>query len=92
MRVPQVHAIGREILKPDFAANVLGAGTCNIDGSKMFICGHSLGGWTSMLATFGNQDVFKASLSFDPGWISHHDAVKANEYTCKWPVCSVMSS
>jgi hypothetical protein len=58
----------------------------------MFICGNSLGGWTSMLATFGDQDVFKASLSFDPAYMFHWDKVMNKEFNCKWPVFSLMSS
>ena len=38
----------------------------DIDTDKMIIAGHSLGGWTSILAAEGDQDLFKASLSFDP--------------------------
>lgn len=65
---------------------------CELDTSRMFMCGHSLGGWTSMLATFGDQDVFKASLSFDPAYSIHFDQVMNNEFSCKWPVCVLMSS
>jgi len=49
-----VHAIGRQIVSPGFAEEMFDASMCYIDKDKMFMCGHSLGGWTSMLATFGD--------------------------------------
>ena len=63
-----------------------------IDSTKTFVCGHSLGGWTSLLSTFGDQNVFKASLSFDPAFSCHMEETIKQEFECKWPVCVIMSS
>jgi hypothetical protein len=62
-----------------------------IDQDKLFMCGHSLGGWTSLQSTFGDQNVFKATLSFDPAYNAHLEKIMNNEFTCKWPTCVVMS-
>jgi predicted alpha/beta superfamily hydrolase len=56
----------------------LNASGAVIDSSKAFVCGHSLGGWTSLAAAFGEQDVFKATLSFDPRYYCDLDELAGN--------------
>lgn len=51
----------------------------------MIVAGYSLGGWTSILATVGDQDIFKCSLSFDPSHLSHVDEINADKYVMKHP-------
>jgi len=92
LRVASVHALGREINDPGFGGKMLNAPGSVIDSSKTLMVGHSLGGWTSMLATFGDQDVFKASLTFDPAYSVHMDDVCQKQFTMKHPTCCVMSS
>jgi hypothetical protein len=51
----------------------------------MTVAGYSLGGWTSILAASGTQDVFKCSLSFDPSHMSHNDEINADSILMKHP-------
>ena len=51
-----------------------------------------MGGWTSLASAFGDQDVFKATLAFDPGYNCDLDELAGNQYKVTTPVCVVMSS
>ena len=53
-RVEHVHGLGRQIKNTNFSSMILNAGNALIDSGRLFICGHSLGGWTALLATFGD--------------------------------------
>lgn len=54
----------------------------NLDTSKMFMCGHSAGAWTTMLSTFGDQDIYKAALVFDPFNSDVDNKMGANDTYC----------
>lgn len=64
----------------------------NLDAEKLFIGGHSLGGWTSILSTVGEQPYFKVSLSFDPSHMQHQKEINEDAYTMKRPTCIIHSS
>jgi hypothetical protein len=65
-RIPQCHAIGTEIKEKGFLDKLgLGMGSPILDVDRLFIGGQSMGGWTSILACAGNQNIFSVCLSHD---------------------------
>lgn len=51
-----------------------------------------MGGWTSILAACGDQDIFKASLSHDPSHVHYQKEVMEDKFVMKRPTCIVHSS
>jgi len=65
-RLTEVKAIGREIKENGFLSSLgLNGGTPTLDSDRLIISGQSMGGWTSILATCGDQDIFKVCLTHD---------------------------
>ena len=77
-----------EVISTGFAKRKLGW-DIKLDTAKMFIGGHALGGWTSILAAAGNQPYFKASLSFDPSHLAYQKEINENSISMKQPTCII---
>jgi len=72
---------------------MLGFQGIDYDTRRLFMCGHSAGAWTTLLSTFGDQDIFKAALVMDPFNSDVPNNHNMNQtYRCKWPVCALYSS
>jgi hypothetical protein len=57
------------------------------------MCGHSAGAWTTLLSTFGDQDIFKAALVMDPFNSDVENICGLNStFNSKVPTCMIYSS
>ena len=51
----------------------------------MFVGGQSAGGITAIMAAEGDQQNFKACLTFDPAFITHLTEIRENKLDMKHP-------
>ena len=71
-------ALGAEI-KNGKISNKLGFHEAIIDPDKLVIAGHSMGGWTSIFTSVGDQDVYKVCLAHDPMLCHVGEQINNNE-------------
>lgn len=50
-----------------------------IEGDKLVIAGHSMGGWTAIFTSEGDQDLFKVCLAHDPMLCHVGEQIQKNE-------------
>lgn len=91
-RKREVQDLGQEIMDEGFLESFnFGPKAC-LDLSKFTIGGHGLGGLTSMMASEGDQTIFKACLSHDAAVSFFHEQVDSDSIRISVPTQTIHST
>ena len=92
IRTSNVNALGREIVEKGFLDKLgLAGGSPVLDVERLFIAGKSAGGWTSILCSSFDQQLFKVCLSFDPPIYLANDQIRNDKIELKVPTYMLQS-